>query len=96
MKEIKYLLTALLINNILEELADEPNHSVSSLLREMIEEQLVKKARIARKQEALQRMFEMELPVDDWAVMEREIVKRWEECPPNEWRQYSCLHLECP
>ena len=69
---------------ILQELADESNQSVSSLVRETIEEQLVKEARIARKQKALQRMFEMELPVDDCAVMEREIAKRWEECPPNE------------
>jgi len=72
---------------ILQQLAAEANQPVSALVRETIEEKLLEKARIARKKETLARMFEMELPVDDWDVMEREIEKRWEECWPDEWKQ---------
>jgi predicted DNA-binding protein len=60
--------------DILQQLADESDQSVSALVREMIEEQLIEEARIKRKKEALARMFEMELPVDDWDVMEKEIM----------------------
>lgn len=59
---------------ILQQLAAEAHQSVSALVRETIEEQLVKEARITRKKEALARMFEMELPVDNWDVMEKEIL----------------------
>jgi predicted transcriptional regulator len=68
----------------LQQLAAEADQSVSALVRETIEEYLVKEARIERKKEALARMFEMELPVDDWEVMEHEIEKRWEECEPDD------------
>lgn len=60
--------------DILQQLADEADQSVSALVREMIEEQLIEEARIKRKKEALARMFEMELPVDDWDVMKKEIM----------------------
>jgi len=68
----------------LQQLAAEADQSVSALVRETIEEYLVKEARIERKKQALARMFEMELPVDDWEVMEHEIEKRWEECGPDD------------
>ena len=60
--------------DILRQLAAEVNMSVSALVRGIIEEQLVEEARIKQKKEALARMFEMELPVDDWDVIEKEIM----------------------
>ena len=73
MKRVQVLLPADSYE-ILQQLAAKAGQSVSALVRETIEEQLVEEARIARKKEALARMFEMELPVDDWDVMEKEIV----------------------
>jgi predicted DNA-binding protein len=63
--------------DLLRQLADESDRSVSALVREMIEEQLVEEARIQRRKEALARLFEMELPVDDWDVMEEESVPNY-------------------
>ena len=63
--------------DLLRQLADESDRSVSALVREMIEEQLVEEARIQRRKEALARLFEMELPIDDWDVMEEESVPNY-------------------
>jgi predicted DNA-binding protein len=73
--------------DILQQLADEADQSVSGLVREMIEEQLIKEARIKRRMEAVARLCDGDAPADDWDVMEREIEKRWEECWPDEWKQ---------
>ena len=72
---------------ILQRMAAEANKSVSALVREAIEEQLMKEAHIKRRMEAVGRLCQGDAPVDNWDVMEREIEKRWEECWPDEWER---------
>lgn len=59
---------------ILQRLAAEEEQSVSALVRLAVEEQLIKKARLAMKAEALAQLAAMDLPVDDWEAMEAEIM----------------------
>lgn len=70
--------------DILRQLAAETDRSVSSLVRQMIEEELVEKVRAKRRMEAVARLCDGDAPVDDWDLMEREIEKRWETCWPDE------------
>ncbi len=60
--------------DILQRLAAEEKQSVSALVRQAVEEQLIKEARLAMKTEALTRLAAMDLPIDDWEVMEGEIM----------------------
>jgi predicted DNA-binding protein len=73
--------------DILQQLAADTNQSVSALVREKIEKEIVEEARIKRRMEAVARLCDGDTPVDDWDVMEREIEKRWEECWPDEWKK---------
>lgn len=59
---------------ILQRLATEEKLSMSALVRRAVEEQLIKEARVAIKAEAVARLATMNLPVDDWEVMEAEIM----------------------
>lgn len=59
---------------ILQRLASDEQQSVSALVRRAVEEQLVKEVRLAQKAEALARLADMDLPVDDWEIMEAEIM----------------------
>ncbi len=59
---------------ILQRLAAEEKQSVSALVRLAVEEQLIKEARLAMKAEALAELAAMDLPVDDWEVMEADIM----------------------
>ncbi len=86
MKRLQVLLPADSYD-ILQQLAAEAGQSVSALVRETIEEQLVEKARTTRTMAAVARLCDGDAPVDDWEVMEREIEKRWETCWPDEWKQ---------
>jgi hypothetical protein len=59
---------------VLQRLASDEKQSVSALVRRAVEEQLIKEARLAQKADALARLVSMNLPVDDWNVMEAEIM----------------------
>jgi predicted DNA-binding protein len=65
---------------ILQELAARTNRSVSAVVRETVEEQLVQGVRAQEKEQALARLCNGDAPVDEWDTMEREIEKRWEQC----------------
>jgi len=69
---------------ILQRMAVEANLSLSAFVRRAIEERVVQETRAKRAMEAAARLCNGDAPVDDWAVMEREIEKRWEECWPDE------------
>ena len=58
---------------ILQRLAAKEKQSVSALVRLAVEEQFIKKVRLATKAEALTRLTAMDLPVDNWDVLEAEI-----------------------
>lgn len=60
---------------ILQRLASDEKQSVSALVRRAVEDQIVKEARLAQKAEALARLAAMDLPVDDWEIMEVEIME---------------------
>jgi hypothetical protein len=60
--------------------AQDINKSLSTLIRETIERNLIKELEQQRKREALEWMASQRLPVDDWDVMERQIESRWEGC----------------
>jgi predicted DNA-binding protein len=70
--------------HILQQLAAKTNRSVSALVRETIEEQLIRQIRARQKEEALARLCNGDAPVEDWELMERQIEKRWEQCQPDE------------
>jgi predicted DNA-binding protein len=69
---------------ILQQLAARTNQSVSALVRETIEEQLIQHMRARQKEEALARLCSGDAPVEDWGLMERQIERRWEQCQPDE------------
>lgn len=61
---------------LLQRIAAKENQSVSALVRQAVEAQITKEARLAQKAEALARLSAMSLPVDDWEVMEAEIMEQ--------------------
>ena len=65
---------------ILRQIAAREDRSVSALVRETIEEQLIDSARTRQKQEAFARLCSGDAPVSDWENMEGQIQTRWEPC----------------
>jgi predicted DNA-binding protein len=65
---------------ILQRLAGETQRTVSSMVRETVEEYLIETLRDREKQQALARLCSGDTPVDEWKVMEHDIEKRWEQC----------------
>jgi len=78
-KRVQTMLTAPQFD-LLSKHATQVNKPISVLVRETIEEMLLKELRQQRKRRALEWMTAQELPVDDWEVMERQVESRWEEC----------------
>lgn len=64
---------------LLLEYARETDTSVGTLVRETVQESLITDLEQRRKRKALEWMASQHLPVDDWALMERQIESRWEE-----------------
>ena len=70
---------------ILQDLAAESDQSVSALVRETVEGYLIEKARAHRVQETVNQLCNMDLPVDDWELVEKQLNRRFEACLPDEW-----------
>lgn len=67
-----------------EKEARDRGKSISALLREGLEV-FLKEVEERRKDEALERLFNMNNPVDDWEVMKKELNERfdgWEKWQP--------------
>lgn len=60
---------------LLKGIAEEQGKSVSVLVREAIEDEIFRKERQARKQEALEDLLSLNAPVSDWEDMEAEIIE---------------------
>ncbi len=64
--------------DLLEGYAREQGKTVSSLLREILEQTLLAELAKRRRQAALDWLFSQELPTGDWEDIERELESRWE------------------
>jgi predicted DNA-binding protein len=69
---------------VLETLAASTQRTISALVRETIEEQLIQAQRAQEKEQALARLCRGDTPVEDWEAMERDMEKRWEQCGPDD------------
>lgn len=65
-----------------ERIAAQRGISVGAVIREAIDAQTAPRRR--SREEALRSLLAQEAPVDDWEVMEEEIIRgRFSECPPS-------------
>ncbi len=69
---------------VLQHLAANSQRTISSLVRESIEQQLIQAQRDQEKAQALARLCSGDTPVEEWETMERDIEKRWEQCGPDD------------
>lgn len=61
--------------DMLQEIAAEQHESVSALVRQAVEDQLIKEVRQHRKLAAVDRLEALELPIDDWPAIEAEMAE---------------------
>lgn len=61
--------------DMLQEIAAEKHESVSALVRQAVEDHLIKELREQRKLAAVDRLEALELPIDDWAAIEAEMAE---------------------
>lgn len=59
---------------MLQQIAAEKHESMSSLVRQAVEDQLIQEERLERKARALAALSSMELPIDDWNTIETEMM----------------------
>ena len=60
---------------LLLQIAEEQDKSLSALIRQAIVEEYFKKAILKRRRAALKSLLSLETPVADWEEMEQEIIK---------------------
>lgn len=65
---------------VLQRLAAGTQRTISGLVRETIEEQLIQALRDEEKDQALARLCSGDTPVEGWEAMEHDIEKRWDQC----------------
>jgi predicted DNA-binding protein len=68
---------------VLQSLAARTQRTISALVRETIEEQLIQAQRAQEKEQALARLCNGDTPVEEWETLERDLEKRWELCGPD-------------
>mgnify|MGYP003382108145 CR=1 FL=1 len=61
--------------DMLQEIAAEKKESVSALVRQAVEDQLIKELREQRKLAAVDRLEALDLPIDDWPAIEAEMAE---------------------
>lgn len=61
--------------DMLQEIAAEQHESVSALVRQAVEDQLIKEVPQHRKLAAVDRLEALELPIDDWPAIEAEMAE---------------------
>ena len=69
--------------DLLEGYAQEQARSVSSILREHLEQTLLPTLERRRREAAFHWLISQELPTGDWETIERELEGRWTECEPG-------------
>lgn len=58
----------------------EKGKSIGSLIRDAVEQVYPKD--MDKKRQALEEILKMDLPVSEWDAVEKEIMSRYDECPP--------------
>lgn len=62
-------------HDMLKEIAIEKHESVSALVRQAVEDQLINELWQQRKLAAVDRLESLELPIDDWPAIEAEMAE---------------------
>ena len=60
---------------MLQQIATEKQESMSALVRQAVEDQLIQEERLQRKARALASLSSMNLPIDDWDTVETELME---------------------
>ena len=65
---------------LIEKYAGERGLTVSGVIRDVVSRTLVAEIQEKRRDAALERLINMNLPTDDWENIERELERRYDAC----------------